>query len=325
MSELIKAVKQYIEQGYSCIPVDRLKQPIIKTWGKYQIEPMSVDDVDKHFKNAFGVAMLMGGKHSLVCIDFDLKYSLVNDLYEQIKVKVPLDILKKMHVRKTNGVGFHWVFSCPERKGANQQLAQRHTSAEEKHETYMELFNNPVTRQTALKTASNDKVRVLIETREFGGYIVCPPTPNYELIYGQQVNEISGDEYDTLMEIMRSFNEYKKLSQNRKIDRYKDNDINPFAEYDKRGDVIKLLEDYGWTIEDERKNAVRLRRPGAVSASSALFDTATRVLTVFSTSTVFEANKGFPPASVYTLLECEDDTNLAYQKLLDLGYGESLN
>lgn len=323
MSEIVKAAKKYIEQGYSVIPVDRLKQPLMKTWGKYQIAPMDVKDVEKHFKNAYGVAMLMGGSKSLVCIDFDLKYSLVHDFYDQIKLRVPIEILKKMDVRQTNGIGFHWVFSCPERKGANQKLAQRHTTPEEKHETYMNAFKDPSTRSIALRMSAHDKVRVLVETREFGGYILCEPTPNYKHIYGS-IKEISGDEYDTLMEIMRSFNEYKEVKQNRRIEKFKDNDINPFAEYDKRGDVLQLLESYGWTIEDERGSSVRLKRPGAVSSSSALFDTSSKVLTVYSTSTVFEANKGYAPATVFTLLECEDDTNLAYQRLLDLGFGESV-
>ncbi len=37
-------------------------------------------------------------------------------------------------------------------------------------------------------------------------------------------------------------------------------------------------------------------------------------------STVFEANKGYSPASVFTMLECNNDTMLAYRKLTELGY-----
>lgn len=320
MSELIKIAKEYISKGYSVIPVDSLKRPLINTWGKYQIEPMSLEDVDKYFKNAWGIGLLMGGKHCLHAVDIDCKYFLVSDLLNRIKGAVPVSILKKLSVRKTMSGGQHWVFSCKERIEGNQKLAQRHTTPEEKHETYLKAFQDLKTRDKALKIALGDSVRVLLETRSSGGYILIPPTPGYEYVYGE-VQELTGEEYDTLYETLRSFNEYVEVKKNRSIEKYTNSDINPFKIADKRLDVLKLLTDHGWEVVDHRKNTVRLRRPGASSASSALFDTETRIFNVFTTSTIFDVGS-YAPATIYTLLECDNDTNLAYRRLIDEGYGE---
>lgn len=323
MTDLIRIAKDYISQGMGVIPVDSLKQPIIKTWGKYQIEPMSTEDAEKYFKNAWGIGMLMGGKHGLHAIDLDTKYFLVNDLLDRIKGAVPRDILAKMSVRETMSGGQHWVFSCKERTEGNQKLAQRHTTPEEKHEVYIKAFQNYKTRENALKIASNEKVKVLIETRSSGGYVLIPPTPGYKQIYGEGFQELTGQEYDLLLETLRSFNEYTEIKKNRDIQRYSNFDINPFKIADQRLDVLQLMEKSGWEISERRHKTVRLKRPGAISASSAIYDVESRILSVFTTSSVFDVGS-YAPASVYTILECDNDTSLAYHKLIEEGYGEEI-
>ena len=319
---MIELAKQLSKKGYSVIPVGADKTPTVWDWGKYQMRPMTEDEIEKHFKGAYGIAMLMGTKLGLTAVDFDLKYSLTTDFYERVKSTVPVGILRKLYVQSTRNGGFHWIWKCPERMEGNQKLAQRLTTPEEKHEVYLEEFKDINRRANALKTASNHKVKVLIETRGDGGYILLNPTPGYEHVYGK-VQELTPEEHDTVLEAMRQFNEYVEPVKNFKMYNKNYNGVNPFEEFNKRGDALKLLLDNGWTITYENHSTVRLRRPGNdASPSSAMYDLDTKILNVFSTSTVFDVGRGYMPANVFTVLEADNDTGLAFTKLCELGFNE---
>ena len=58
----------------------------------------------------------------------------------------------------------------------------------------------------AIKIAGNDKIRVLIETRQEGGYFIAYGN-GYEYIEGK-LSTITIDEHSTLIDIMRTFNEF---------------------------------------------------------------------------------------------------------------------
>lgn len=321
MSDLIiKKAKALLSKGYSIIPVNGSKLPTMKEWGIYQVKPMELDQVERHFKDAFGIGMLMGGKKGLTGLDFDLKYSLTSDFYDRFKSLIPISLLKKMYVQSTRNGGFHWVWSCPERIEGSQKLAQRLTTPEEKHEVYIEAFNNPVTRPSALKIASNHKVKVLLETRGEGGYILVTPSPGYDHVFGK-VNTITPEEHDLILETARQFNEYVEVKRDFRMFNKTENGVNPFEEFKERGDAPKLLIDNGWSVTYENNQIIRFRRPGKdASPSSAIYDKDSRVFSVFSTSTQFDTNRGYSPASLFIELEADGDAILAYQKLCDLGY-----
>ena len=228
-----------------------------------------------------------------------------------------------MFVQRTQSGGYHFVFSCPDFIEGNQKLACRFTTADEKHITYMENFENPLTKDKALKIAANDVSRVLLETRGTGGYILIAPTKGYTKIYGS-INVITKEEYDILLQTAREFDEIRKVvkkdsSQNMYHDKW---DITPFDDYHNRADVVHLLECNGWTVVGQKYGRnIRFKRPGKSSTSSALFDTTSRVFNCFSTSTSLDNTKGYSPAGLFIHYECNDDVGLAYQKLKDLGFG----
>lgn len=320
MSSLVEAAKELLSKGYSVIPVNSNKLPAMDGWGIYQAKAMDISQAERFFKNASGIAMLMGGSKSLTGLDFDLKYSLTSDFYDRFKALIPVSILEKMFVQSTRNGGFHWVWSCPERIEGNQKLAQRLTTPEEKHEVYVQAFQDVNTRPNALKIASNHKVKVLVETRGEGGYILVTPTPGYTYVYGK-INTLTAAEHDLILETARQFNEYFEPIKNLRMYDKSENGVNPFEEFKERGDTVKLLLENGWTITSENKYNIRFRRPGSeASPSSAMYDVASKVLNVFSTSTQFDVNRGYSPASVFIELEADGDPSLAYQKLCELGY-----
>lgn len=327
MADLREIAKKYIKQGLWVIPVSSMKQPSISNWRELQTRPMTEKEIDKSFKRCHGIALLMGGKPRLFGADFDLKYSLNPSLYEEIKNKVPRSILDKTYVQKTKNNGYHWVYKVPSsRLSGNEKFANRYTTAFEKHKVYLEYYQDPKTRDIAAKTAAQHKSLVLLESRsgspeKCGGYILMPPSPGYEFVYGT-IKELTEEEYDTLVEILRSFNEVRELD---KFDK-KNYDgfewkLSPWEDFNERGDIKELLGSCGWTVIDETVKNIRFKRPGAQSGSSALFDKDTGIFNCFSTSTSLSVDKGYTLSSLYQEIECEGDPKLCFHNLVNLGFG----
>lgn len=328
MADYRELAKQYVSKGLWVIPVTSMKQPAIKNWRDLQTRPMTEQEINKNFKRAFGIALLMGGSPQLFAVDFDLKYSLNPNLYEEIKKKIPVEILKKTYVQETKNGGYHWVYKVPKtRLFGNEKFANRYTTAYERHQLYLEYYEDPKTRDTAMKTANNHKSLVLVESRSgseerCGGYVLMPPTPGYAHVYGK-IAELTEDEYDYIVEVFRSFNEVKELGKvDKKFANY-DWELSPFEDYNQRGDIVQLLVDCGWTFDPKAETAknIRFKRPGAMSGSSALFDKDTRIFNCFSTSTSLSVDKGYNPAGLYIELECDGDGSLAYNNLIAMGFG----
>lgn len=322
MSDLVKLAKQYSKAGFSVIPITSTKLPALKGWLEFQKRPMTPEECEQYFSGAYGIALICGGNKKVTCLDFDLKYDLSGDLFERYKARIPKDLLKKMYVQKTMSGGYHIVFSCTKME-QNQKLANRYTTAHEKHQTYMEHYSDPSTRDKALKIAQNDDRLVLIETRGEGGYFCIAPTPKYEHVFGK-IQEITPEEYDILVEATREFNEVRDYKQDIKLSKYDEWELSPFEDYNERGDVLHLLSMNGWDAErGSRGKNVRLKRPGRTHASSsAIYDTDSKIMSVFSTSTSFDTNKGYNPSGIFIQLECDGDTVLAFKKLTELGYGK---
>ncbi len=330
MSEILKIAKQYVKKGYSVIPVSPItKIPTIPNWGRYQVNPMSLEEVEVYFKDAKGIALLTGGSSRVVALDADMKYDLSGDMWERFKAKVPNKILKKCLCQSTKNKGYHLVFKAPASKlVGNEKLASRHTTPDEKHISYMNAYNNILTRDKALNIASNDKSKVLWETRSgntkiFGGYILISPTAGYTVLHSP-MGELNEGEYDVIMEAARSFNEYTSVDSLPKklLDKGTTWEVTPLDHFSDEGDVVQLLVDYGWEIVDEYGKNVRFKRPGQTHAkSSAMFDITTRVFNCFSTSTDFDCGKGYNGAGVYMMLKCSNDPWATYEKLIEEGWG----
>jgi hypothetical protein len=326
MGDFRELAKAYSKAGYSCIPVTREKVPSIRNWGLWQMKPMTEEECEKHFANCYGLALLMGGAKKLSAIDFDLKFDLTDDLMDRFKKSLPKKLLEKMYVQTTVNGGFHFIFKC-EKIEPNQKLCSRYTTPYEQHHVYLDNFNNPKTRDKALRIAANHRFLTTIETRGgtntiCGGYVLMNPTPNYTHVYGK-IQEISIEEYDLLMEIARSFNEVIEERKDIRLDKYKEWELSPFTDFNERFDVISYLEDNGWEVMKGSGKSIRLKRSGNPSSgSSALFDPESRLLNVFSTSTIFDVNRAYTASDIYILLECENDTSLAFKKLVEMNFGE---
>jgi len=313
----IETALKYISYGLSVIPTNEKKIPVIKSWKEYQSKKMTKVEVTKEFIKPSGIAIICGAvSGNLEVIDVDTKYDLTGKLWEElykiIEDNIP-EIFNSLVIAQTKSGGYHIYYKCNEIKG-NLKLANRKASAEE-------IAKDP-----------KDKVRVLIETRGEGGYVIAPDTEGYKFIKGSPDNIplITPEQKEKLFFISRSFNEIPaepvKVSKTSPP-------INPnntyqglgsFEDYNQRGDIVELLISQGWSITKEQGDRIYLKRAGdTTSEQSGNFHTKLRVLYIFSTSTVFEAMKGYSPSSAYAILECNGDLSLASKRLTELGYGDN--
>ncbi len=315
-------------EGLQFMPVRGNKQPIVKGWQSATV---------KHdLSNCEAVGLVCGKvSGSLEAIDIDTKYDLTGTLFERYKSAIhsaDKNLLSKLVVQQTKSGGYHFIYRCSKISG-NLKLANRNTTDAEKTATFDESYQNSLknsvtddeARKIASKASGNDKVRVLIETRGEGGFIMIVPTIGYKCVYGDlySITEISPDERDLLHSIARSFNEvYEKPTiDTKKLPKQKG--LSTFDDYNQRGDIVSLLQEHGWRIVGKTGGKTVFLRPGqTTSQSSGNYDSDKGWFSVFTTSTEFEPQKAYLPYAVYAKLECNDDFQEASRRLSELGFGE---
>jgi replicative DNA helicase len=311
MSKITDKAKEYLSYSLSVMPTTKDKTPL-GSWKAYQTTRLKEEEVDKVFTKAQGIAIICGAvSGGLEVIDVDTKYDLTGSLWDELKALIQdslPELYKMMVIAQSKSGGYHIYYRCKE-PGGNVKLAMRETTPEERGD-------NP-----------KDKVRVLIETRGEGGYIIAPPTEGYKYIQGdpQEIPLITPEERGALLSIARSFNELPEEEPRVKTTSTSPGN-SPFEDYNQRGDVIGLLESNGWRVVNQRGDRINLLRPGQTdSKTSGNFHIGLRVLRVFSSSTEFNPDKGYSPSQVFSLLVCSGDDKKAYRELLAQGYGEPLS
>ena len=306
--ELLKEALYYLKNGINVLTTDASKTSIPK-WTRYQKELATPADIKEQLKNpkAMGIAIVCGAvSGGLEVIDVDLKYDLTGTLWTRLVDRLKeADLFQLFKISKTRNGGYHLLYRCEVIEG-NQPLASRPKTDEEQ-------INNP-----------SKKGIVLIETRGEKGYIVAPPSEGYEWVSGT-LKILTIDQRELLFEICRSFNEVvepPKHSRETKVET-RGFGLSPFEDYNKRGDVIGLLEKHGWTIVRDDGKKVVFKRPGkSDSKSSGDFNRQLNWFSVFTTNSAFDTKKAYLPYAVYTVLECNGNFSAASKKLTSEGYGE---
>ena len=312
------------------IPVNDKKVPTVKNWQKTKTK--------YDLSTCYGVGLACGEiSGGLEALDFDLKYDLTQDLfvrYKRLITSYSDTLLKKLVVQGTKNKGFHLIYRCKKVEG-NIKLANRRTTDEEKNDTFQRVYKDELAKsktdaeakKVAEKSAQNDKVRVLIETRGEGGQIVVAPTDGYKMVYGDlcSISEITIEERDLLHMAARQFNEYFEdaIVPLKNLPKKIENELSSFDDYNNRGDVVALLQSNGWKIVGNKGRKTMFLRPGQTSAqSSGNFDFDRKWFSVFTTSTEFEPEKAYLPYAVFAKLECNNDFSAASKKLYDMGFGD---
>ncbi len=282
----LKTAKQYVKAGLNPVPLKKGgKVPTRGGWGtpiNNEIEDFDFDEI------GICTGAVSGG---LEGIDFDLKYAEKPDeLWNNWKTRVPLDILNKLTICTTVNGGYHALYRTNISEG-NRKLAK------------------------------NENKEVLIETRGEGGYLKCYPSDGYGVIFGdlENINTISDNERAILMSTSMLFD--KEISKSKK--EYGNREFNdPFPKYNSDPDIgIELLEAHDWKIVRENDTWVEFSRPGKTEGISAGYNLEGNFLFVFTTSTDFETEKPYSNSAIFCMLEASGNYKKGYYKLGELGYG----
>lgn len=308
MQKLIAAAHKYIAAGISVIAVDDNKRALFP-WKKYQEEIISPDEITRQLNHpkAAGLAIICGKiSGNLEVLDIDQKNDPNKELFEKIIDNISDNILDKLCIVKTRSGGFHIYFRCSEISG-NQKFASRPPSADE------------------LKDTPHLSQVVLTESRGEAGYVIGVPTPGYTYYKQNRIPTITPAERDELLEICRSFDQMPHeidVTKNIPAQEKGGYSIKPWEDYNEKADVIELLVKHGWTVVNRQGERTILKRPGkSDSTASGNYHHGLNVFKSFSTSTQFEAGRGYSPFGVYCMLEHGNDPSAAAKALIAMGYG----
>ena len=307
------------EAGLCVVPPleDGSKRPD-GTWKQYQARRPSEARVQEWYANGrTGVGVICGavsgGLEMLELEGRAVAEGLPDQLRELARAAGLDETLSRIlagYLELTPSGGFHLLYRVPTPRG-NTKLARRPATAEE-------LAGNPT-----------DKVKVLIETRGEGGYVVTAPSNGHVHPTGGAWRLVAGG-FDTIATITDTErDELFRLAE--MLDQLPaeplgvpavttDDGERPGDIYNASPDVqertLKLLTAHGWTDVFHNGEVVYLRRPGKDRGISAtLGHVAPGVLYVFSTSTEFEAPRAHDPFGVFAKLEHGGDFAAAAKAL----------
>jgi|GEM_PF-649626 len=295
---ITESAKKLLACGLSVIPTRPDKTPAIP-WKVYQENRMPIEAVENLFNqnSVSGIAIICGRvSANLEVLDVDCKNDKKGTLWQEfwkvVEDTIP-GLLPRTVVTATVNGGYHVYYRCDVIEG-NQKLAK------------------------------NERNEVTIETRSEGGYVVAPPSPGYQLLQGNfdSIPVISEYERSVLLTVAKSFDE-QPLPVNREMFLpASNNGLSPFDDYNQRADVVGLLEKHGWQRVKQQNERIHLRRSGKNDGISGNYHSIKRIFYPFTTSSDFEANRGYNPVGVYTILEADGDFSKASKQLYEDGFGD---
>lgn len=318
MTAMLEAALAAHAAGLCVLPPkqDGTKAPDVGSWTRYQRQRPTDEDVLGWYANGrTGVGVLCGAvsggiemlelEGTAVAEGLDRRF---REACRDLGVEDALDRVMRGYVERTPKGGLHLVYRVPTPRG-NTKLARRPTTEDEREDP-------------------DDRVRVLMETRGEGGYVVTAPSHGsvhptglpYVLLAGSfsTIADVTDDERDALWAAARTLDRmppqpaYEPRPRSSRLDP----SDGPIARYNARPDIrevtLGLLERHGWTVVKAGRY-VRLRRPGKDHGESATFDYhGDAELIVWSSSTPFDSDRGghptsYDPAGVLAVLEHGED------------------
>lgn len=177
--------------------------------------------------------------------------------------------------------------------------------------------------------------KVQIETRGEGGLFLCAPSEGYDLMQGswETLPVFTPQERKSLWEAARTDSSdlasasapimeppALRPAAQPLFDPYEG--LSPAEDFNLRGDVRALLLRHGWTLCTSKSENEEWTRPGKTSGVSATLRKmdGIEIFYVFSSNALpFEAQQGYNPFQVYTLLEHDGNASRAAETLLKEG------
>ena len=249
MSEILCAAQSYWQKGFSIIPVKTNKKPAISNWKQYQTKGLTTEQLGSLFKEAEGIALVCGYKE-IVCFDFDAQdldkfehepYDIVEDFFEPFIDTATQWLNNNQYVIAKSRSGGRHLYICIEgvkHKEIDGNLKLAHIPA-------------------ISKANGKETKKAFIETRGFGGYVVCPPTEGYEYLHGdlraEKLQPIPLEFYHLLIELARNFSqvaqEEESFTQERPKERNTPNRLSVIDAFNDKYHPSEFLERHGYKLK----------------------------------------------------------------------------
>jgi putative DNA primase/helicase len=323
---LLDAAHTWRTAGCSVIPVktDGTKMPAI-AWKTYQAEPASGTVVTDWFGTGRydGVGIICGavsGHLEMFEVEGRAVAEILPAFRDAMRDNGYSDLLDKLNtgfLEQSPSGGLHWLYRVQGEARRNLKLARRPATPDE------------------LAADPDDKVKVLLETRGEGGYVVVAPSAGrthptgraWTFLVGSPdtIPTITTDERDALHAIASMFDTMpaaEPLQPSISLGA-PSSGARPGDDYNTRATWEDILT--GWTrTKHFGGNCYGWVRPGkntrdGISATTGRNDGDN--LYVFSSSTEFDTERPYSKFSAYTLLEHRGDYSAAAKELRAKGYG----
>lgn len=334
---LLDAAHAWRTAGCSVIPVrtDGSKQPAVK-WKGHQSEPASEAVVTGWFTGDRhdGVGIVCGAVSGNLEM-FEVEGRAVADILPAFRQAMSDNGYGELMHRLDRGFlevspsgGYHWLYRVDGEARGNLKLARRPATPEE------------------LALEPDDKIKVLLETRGEGGYVVVAPSGGRTHPTGKSWTALTGspatiptitiDERDALHNIAVIFDAMPASDPppgpvtgafSTEPATQQADGVRPGDDFNRRGSWDDILTPRGWTRGKSfgAGKHTAWTRPGknvreGNSASTGLNDGDN--LFVFSSSTEFDTEKPYSKFGAYALLYHNNDFRAAAKDLRGQGYGD---
>lgn len=310
LQETWQQVTSLLKDGLSIIPV-RDKPQIYKgkeytvksayPWGKWQKERITEQELwflmtDKYDTTAVAI---VGGAVSgnLEIIDIDVKNwpGIDAKLFQELQLLYPT-LFASLRINKTPSGGYHIFYRVSTGViPGNKKLAKKEGSKE-----------------------------AAIETRGEGGYVVAPPSLGYTIHQSAPIPTISWEDRCSIISICESYNQVIKTVAPFKATKNEDRwySVNPFEDFNQSSEAEGVLITNGWTESDRSSRFIWFTRPDKGKGVSASFNLQKRIFYIFTSSTQFEPDRGYNPATALSILQFDGNRSRTYTYLVQKGYGK---
>lgn len=322
MNNILQAALDLHDAGCSVVPArtDGSKAPI-GSWKQYQVTRPTRDEVIEWFKDGHeGVGIITGSvSGNLEMLEAEGR-AVHDGLFEQAKdlainsgLEEIWNVLVSGYVEMTPSGGLHFLYR---------------------------IADEPVPGNTkvARRPGENDSVQVLFETRGQGGFVVTAPSQGathpsgnpWVLLTGSPatIPMFSMEEREAIHTVFKTLDSMPARDSfaTALLNSSQNDESKPGTDFNNRATWDEILIPVGWTKGYTAKGHTLWTRPNKSSSLgySASSKEETGNLYVFSTSTIFEAEKPYSKFAAYAAIHHGNDFKAAARDLRAKGYGAPL-
>jgi hypothetical protein len=322
VNNILQAALDLHDAGCSVVPArtDGSKAPI-GSWKQYQVTRPTRDEVIEWFKDGHeGIGIITGSvSGNLEMLEAEGR-AVHDGLFEQAKdlainsgLEEIWNVLVSGYVEMTPSGGLHFLYR---------------------------IADEPVPGNTkvARRPGENDSVQVLFETRGQGGFVVTAPSQGathpsgnpWVLLTGSPatIPMFSMEEREAIHTVFKTLDSMPARDSfaTALLNSSQSDESKPGTDFNNKATWDEILIPVGWTKGYTAKGHTLWTRPNKSSSLgySASSKEETGNLYVFSTSTIFEAEKPYSKFAAYAAIHHGNDFKAAARDLRAKGYGAPL-